>query len=98
VQIIIANKTTGPPTATEDDSERTDNFRKAILEFLNSASTYPRMNCCPDCGSQLEYRDYTFSYEGATWEISLPFCFNCGSNSEAYSRWVSLGASKGNPS
>ena len=51
----------------------------AVLQFLNSASTHPPVTCCPDCGLQLRYLDCTFSYEGAAWNVPVPFCLGCAS-------------------
>ena len=56
----------------------------AVLQFLNSASTHPGMDYCPDCGLQLRYFDCTFSYEGAAWDIPLSFCLNCDSIPKAH--------------
>jgi hypothetical protein len=50
---------------------------QAFIEFVSSASTPWATNSCPDCGTELKYRDYTFFYEGQTWEIPLPICVKC---------------------
>jgi hypothetical protein len=49
----------------------------AIIEFLNSASAHSTVNSCPQCGARLEYREYTFVYEGRSWLIPVPFCDGC---------------------
>jgi hypothetical protein len=49
----------------------------AIIEFLNSASAHPAANSCSQCGARLEYREYTFVYEGRSWLIPVPFCAGC---------------------
>jgi uncharacterized protein with PIN domain len=49
----------------------------AIIEFLNDASTHLATSQCPACGSELEYQDCTFIYEGQTWEVPLPICIIC---------------------
>jgi hypothetical protein len=38
---------------------------KALIEFLNTASTHWAANACPDCASSVEYRNCTFFFEGA---------------------------------
>jgi hypothetical protein len=50
---------------------------QAFIEFVNSASTHWATDSCPACGTELNYRDCTFFYEGQTWEISLPICVEC---------------------
>jgi uncharacterized protein with PIN domain len=64
-------------SSEEDVSAVETIFPQAIIEFLNNASTHPVTNRCPDCGSDLEYRECTFFYEGQTWEVPLPICIIC---------------------
>jgi recombinational DNA repair protein (RecF pathway) len=65
-----------PPTAVDANFNQTP-LSRAILALLNSASSRPLANSCPDCGSPLEHRQCSFFYRGQTWEIQLPICFNC---------------------
>jgi hypothetical protein len=53
------------------------NLHRAIVDFLDSASTPSVLGYCHDCGSAVENRNSTFSYRAQTWEISLPICPKC---------------------
>jgi hypothetical protein len=52
-------------------------LRRAIVDFLDSASTRSAPIFCRDCGSAVEYRKSTFSYGAQTWEVPLPICRQC---------------------
>jgi hypothetical protein len=72
------NRITTPLVNSEEDVTAVESILPhAIIEFLNDASTHTATNQCPDCGSDLEYRDCTFFYEGQTWEVPLPICISC---------------------
>jgi hypothetical protein len=71
-------RTTTPLERSDEDTRVVESaLTQAIIEFLNYASTHATASSCPDCGSDLEYRDCTFFYEGQTWEVSLPICIIC---------------------
>jgi hypothetical protein len=50
---------------------------QAIVSFLDSVSVSRDLKCCQVCGSELEYLDCAFFYNGQTWEIRLPICLDC---------------------
>jgi hypothetical protein len=78
IKVNLKKATTIPSNASAEDTIGLDHpLSVAIIDFLDSASTRPSMTCCPECGSQLEYGDCTFFYEGQTWEIPLPICVKC---------------------
>ncbi len=52
-------------------------LQRAIVEFLDSASTASAPIFCRDCGSAVEYRKSTFSYGAQSWEVALPICLQC---------------------
>jgi hypothetical protein len=78
IKLNLKKATTIPSKASEQGAIGLDHpLSVAIIDFLHSASTRSSMTCCPECGSQLEYGDCTFFYEGQTWEIPLPICVKC---------------------
>jgi hypothetical protein len=52
---------------------------QSVKSFLNDAS-FAKVAYCSDCGTRMKYMSATFSYQGATWEIPLPFCPICTAN------------------
>ena len=52
-------------------------LHQTITEFLDAVSAPLTTVACPDCGSAVEYRNFTFSYEGKTWQIPFPICPEC---------------------
>jgi hypothetical protein len=78
LEISLGKATRPPPEAREEDPRRIDDpLTGTIIESLHSASRSSATDHCSDCGSDLEYRDCTFFYEGQTWEIPLPICVKC---------------------
>jgi hypothetical protein len=49
---------------------------QGVKSFLNDAS-FAKVAYCSDCGAQMKHVSATFGYDGATWNIPLPFCPNC---------------------
>src|SRR5580658_6829914 len=49
----------------------------SIIKLLQAVSSHSPRSQCRDCGTRLIYRDCTFSFEGRSWEVSMPICPKC---------------------
>jgi len=54
---------------------------QSVKSFLNDASC-AKVAYCPDCGTRMQYVSATFGYDGASWNIPLPFCPTCTANAQ----------------
>jgi hypothetical protein len=57
-----------------------ETLQETIVDFLNTAGTASLVmdnSACEACGATVEYRPFTFFYQGQSWEVCLPFCVNC---------------------
>ena len=77
VQKISRRNSGIPPPKTSDTERNQKSASKAIITFLSSIEAQALTDLCPVCGSQFEHRNFTFFFEGKTWEIRLPICLDC---------------------
>ena len=76
--LVRLNQPATPLVSSDEDASAVESaLPHAIIDLLINASAYAAASSCPDCGSDLEYRDCTFLYEGQTWEVPLPICIIC---------------------
>ncbi len=73
VQKVILKRSIRPPPEAGKDPP----VSQSIVTFLDSKNAHTVTNCCPVCGSPLEYRQCTFFYAGRTWEFPLAICLDC---------------------
>lgn len=57
--------------------QRRRSVSQAIVSFLDSSTGSHDLKHCPVCGSDLEYRNCTFFYNGRSSTMRLPVCFHC---------------------
>lgn len=74
-------KATAPATTARQVEEIDNPSVREIIEVLNSAQNDPPMKSCPTCGSNLGHQNSVFMYRGKSWQILLPICTNCHSDS-----------------
>jgi len=77
LQRISLKRSIRPPPTLLEANLNDDTLSHAIITLLNSTKDHSVINSCPECGSQLEYRDISLFYSGQTWEVHLPLCLNC---------------------
>jgi hypothetical protein len=74
------------PNCTTTDVDEVDHpLVREIIDFLNSAHDVPVATTCPTCGANFEYRNSILIYREKSWDISLPVCAHCYSDSTSRS-------------
>jgi hypothetical protein len=58
----------------------TDSLQQSIWDIfhpVDGSSFAPDNSVCENCDSVVEYRPFTFFYQGQSWEVCLPVCEKC---------------------